>query len=405
MALAERSVLESTSDCMTLRRRPIRIAFVITGLEVGGAEMMLWKLLTRMDRARFEPCVLVLNSEENGMLPAFRQLASCEMLGLRPGWSALFGLHRLSAALKTHKPDLIQGWMYHANVAASLTAARMQPRVPVLWNIRATLMDRRQEKGLTALTIWVGGKLSSSPARIINNSMTSALEHERLGYASSNGVILPNGFDTEMFSPRQDARQSLRKSLGLEEDAMLIGLVARYHPMKDHRNFLHAARTVKAAHPQACFVLAGEGAASGNPELTRLISECGLSDSVYLLGRRNDMHLVTAALDILVSSSSSGEGFPNVVGEAMSCGVPCVVTDVGDCRDVVADTGLVVEPRDASGLARGIGRLIEAGSAARHALGLRARRRVLDKYSLDSIVRQYEELYAQVYLEHTERSV
>src|SRR5688500_15371618 len=169
MASAERSVLESTSDCMTLRRRPIRIAFVITGLEVGGAEMMLWKLLTRMDRARFEPCVLVLNSEENGMLPAFRQLASCEMLGLRPGWSALFGLHRLSAALKTHKPDLIQGWMYHANVAASLTAARMQPRVPVLWNIRATLMDRRQEKGLTALTIWVGGKLSSSPARIINN--------------------------------------------------------------------------------------------------------------------------------------------------------------------------------------------------------------------------------------------
>jgi glycosyltransferase involved in cell wall biosynthesis len=406
MGSPERSVLEGAVDCAASLRRPIRIAFVITGLELGGAEMMLWKLLTRMDRTRFEPCVLVLNSEEDGMLPAFRQLdAPCEMLGLRPGWRALFGLHRLSAALKKYKPDLIQGWMYHANLAASLTASRIQPRVPVLWNIRATIMDRRQEKGLTALLIWLGGKFSSSPVRIINNSNTSALEHERLGYSTSNGVILPNGFDTERFSPRQEARQELRKSLGLDEDAMLIGLVARYHPMKDHRNFLHAASIVKAAHPRACFVLAGESAAAGNPELTAVISECRLSQSVYLLGRRDDMHLVSAAFDILVSSSSSGEGFPNVVGEAMSCGVSCVVTDVGDCKDVVADTGLVVEPRNAAALAGAITRLIDGGSEMRHALGLRARRRVLDKYSLDSIVRQYEALYAQVYIEHTERSI
>lgn len=378
--------------------RPIRIAFVITGLAVGGAEMMLWKLLSRMDRAQFEPTVISLSGQAVEMLPAFQALGiRCEVLGWRASHHAITRMRPLAHTLRRLAPDVVQGWMYHGNIAATMAVRFARLDVPVLWNIRATLMERRHEKAATALIIRLGGLLSSSPARIINNSASSAAEHEqRRGYRAAKRVILPNGFDTDRFRPSPAARSALRRELRLAEDALLIGLIARYHPMKDHRTFLQSAALVAQRHPDAQFVMAGEGVDGANDALNALISEMGLGGRLHAIGPREDVHVVSAALDIQVSSSSSGEGFPNVIGEAMASGVPCVVTDVGDSADVVGEIGVSVPPRDPQALADGIARLIELGPEARATLGLRARARAIERFSLDAVVRRYEALYRQL---------
>jgi glycosyltransferase involved in cell wall biosynthesis len=268
----------------------------------------------------------------------------------------------------------------------------------VLWNIRGTLVDADHTPWTTALTIWAGGKLSSLPTRIINNSVASAAQHERrYGYDVSRRVILPNGFDTDLFRPSAEARAQLRAALDVPGDALLIGLIGRYHPMKEHGIFLRAAAVLGQTHPDVHFVLAGERVNAANAELSRLVEELGLGKRVHLLGRRDDMHVVAAALDIAASASSSGEGFPNVIGEAMSCGVPCVVTDVGDSALVVGDAGTSVQPRDVPALARALDALVTMDRGERARLGARARQRVVERFSLQSVVQQYESLYIEVH--------
>jgi glycosyltransferase involved in cell wall biosynthesis len=217
-------------------------------------------------------------------------------------------------------------------------------------------------------------------------------------------VVLPNGFDTIAFQPSEHARQTLRRALNVQPDAALVGLIGRYDPLKDHRNFLRAAALLKQRYPLMHVVLAGERLDASNKELEQVIRDFGLLNRVHLLGLRNDVNEVTAALDISVLSSSS-EGFPNVVGEAMSCEIPCVVTDVGDCAWIVGDTGRIVPPHDSQRLAKAIGELLEVGPAGRAALGKRARERIVQEFSLDSVVRRYQDLYEEVAVEsRTEQS-
>lgn len=359
---------------------------------------MLWKLLSRIDRSCFSPSVIALSTGADYMLQSFMTLGiPCELIGMTPGISAVGRVVRLASAIRNLSPDIVQGWMYHGNIAATLAAGIVRPRVPIMWNIRASLIEPSQRKPLTAFIIWAGGKLSASPARIINNSIVSAVEHERrFGYRSSKRVILPNGFDTEAFRPSMDARLGLRRSLDLSPDAFLVGRIGRYHPVKDHGNFLRAASILRDRHPQVHYVLAGEHIDDANTELSRMIGECDLRGHVHLLGRRMDMERVMAALDACTSSSSS-EAFPNVIGEAMSCAVPCVVTDVGDSASIVGEAGRAVPPRDPQALAQALASLIEMDAAQRAELGLRARQRIIDHFSLDKVVRQYEDLYVSVH--------
>lgn len=287
--------------------------------------------------------------------------------------------------------------MYHGNLAAQLAVVCSRERVPALWNIRGSSYNLKAEKPVTAAIIWLGGKLSGLPKRIINNSLISAIKHEeRLGYCAAKRVVIPNGFDTDKFAPSREARAGLRSELGISADAILIGLLARYHPMKDHASFLRAAAALLKDFPQTHFVLSGEGVGSGNDELRQLIERLAIAGRVHLLGERSDINRIAAALDILTSASAFGEGFPNVIGEAMACGVPCVVTDVGDSAFVIGQTGRVVPPRNASALAGAWRELIEMSEASRDDLGQAARQRVLENFSIAAIARRYEALYHQV---------
>lgn len=375
--------------------QPLRLAFVVTELSLGGAELMLWKLLSRIDRRRFEPRVFGLSARTDHTIDLFARIGvPCEVIGMQADARALAGLLRLAGRLRATRPHIVQGWLYHGNVAATLAVRLARCRSPVLWNIRGAPIpgDKARSRAVT----WLGAKLGRLPVRIVYNSTVSAAEHERMGYPSSKRLVVPNGFDTEAFRPSDVARAEMRSTLGLDKDALLVGLFARYHAVKDHENFLRAAALVSAAEPAVHFILAGEDVDASNRKLHDLIARLGLSDRAHLLGLRDDMPHLTAALDISVSSSFV-EGFPNVIGEAMSCAVPCVVTDVGDSAWVVGETGRSVRPRDAGALAAAILGVLAMKDADRTTLGRRARQRIVEHFSLPAVVGRYEALYDETH--------
>jgi len=236
------------------------------------------------------------------------------------------------------------------------------------------------------------GLLSAYPKKIIYNSHTGKDYHELIGYTSKKGIVVPNGFDTDIFIPLQQARLHIRKELGLPDNTLLIGMVSRYHSIKDHTTFLQAAAQMFKIKPNVKFILAGRGCDSENNDLISLIKHLDLDKTVFLLGERKDVPRLTAAFDI-ASSSSSSEGFANIIGEAMSCGVPCVVTDVGDSKWILGSGGVVVPPKNPEAMQKGWEQLIEISYSGRRKMGELGRQRIIDLFSIDSIARQYETLY------------
>jgi len=374
---------------------PWRVIFIITGLPTGGAEMMLLKLCSKLDRRRFAPYVISL-SDKGVIGPRIEALGiPVYALGMRPSRPSLTGALRLCKLILALRPNLIQGWMYHGNLAASLAARR----VPVIWGIRQSMYGLGKERPLTRLVIWLSALMSRYAVAITYNSRVSARQHEAFGFAPSRTCIIPNGFDTDVFRPNENDRLGIRQGLGLSDNALLIGLIGRYHPMKDHANFLAAAALLAKRFPNVYFLLAGNEVNADNPGLASMILELGLNDRIILLGARNDIPQLNAALDIASSSSAWGEGFPNVIGEAMACGVPCVVTDVGDSAWIIGGMGKVVAPGDPAALAAAWDSLIMLGRDERQALGLLARQRVIEMFSLESVVRQYERLFERMIAE------
>jgi glycosyltransferase involved in cell wall biosynthesis len=369
----------------------VSVLHLITGLSVGGAEMMLYKVLGGMDRSRFCNRVVSL-TDEGPMAARIRSLGvPVEAVGMRRGTVTLGGLSRLTARVRRQRPHILQGWMYHANLAG-LVCGRVGGARHILWNIRSANEDLRGRPLMTVLTVKGGAWLSSQPEAVLINSEAGRKFHEELGYRPRRWLVIPNGFDVKQFVPDPAARRTVRDELGLGPDAVLVGLVGRYHPVKDQPGFLRAALAVQAQPRDVHFVLAGADVVPGNPALAPVLAGQPAAARVHLLGECKDVPRLMAALDILVSSSV-GEGFPNVVGEAMACGVPCVVTDVGDSARIVGEAGMVVPPRDPAALAQAMQKLIDAGPDYRRRLGRAGRKRVEENFSLECVVRRYEELY------------
>lgn len=368
------------------------VVHIITGLSTGGAEMMLYNLLSRVDRLQFKPVVVSLMAR--GTLGD--RISALDIpvhaLEMQPGklpTPVIFW--KLIRTLRQLQPSIIQGWMYHGNIAAYI-ASLFTPKIPVIWGIHHSIAALNAEKQMTQVLIKLGAKISNSPKKIVFVSQTSRSQHEALGYCSQNSCVIPNGFDTVLFQPSSKARAEVRTALKLAPDTLLIGLFCRYHPMKDHANFLQAAAILTKKYP-VHFLLAGTDVTSANQNLHQLIDHLALSLQIHLLGERSDIPQLMAALDIATSASAYGEAFPLVVGEAMSCGVPCAVTDVGDSEWIVSNTGKVVPPKNPQALAEAWQELIELGSAGRTALGKAARVRIQENFALDAIVAQYQALY------------
>jgi glycosyltransferase involved in cell wall biosynthesis len=372
---------------------PLKICFVITGLNVGGAQIMLIKLLESLNRARFLPSVVCLGVE--GPLASRIRNLGIEVfcLDVPEGRWSLSGLIKLVKRLKQLKPQLLQGWMYHGNLAAQIATLAGFLRIPVIWNIRGSHTELTKEQFSTAIAIVVCGPLSYLARTVINNSSVSMRLHiKRLRYSQSNVAIIPNGFDTEQFKPSPMARRLLMSRVGLTSEKKLIGHIARLHPMKDHMTLLRAAALLLRDRRDVHFVLIGEGV-DASSRLSELADTLGIAEHVHMLGQQEIPNLIPG-FDLVTLTSAFGEGFPNVIGEAMASGVPCVVTDVGDCAYLVDDTGEVVLPKDVLALADRWRHILDLPESELLQLRKRARARMVEHFSLGAVVAQYEGLYA-----------
>ena len=374
----------------------VRVLHIANLLYTGGAETMLARLAERMDTSRFETRVLSITAV-GPIGERFREAGvSVESLAMRRGMPDPVGLARLVLGIRRCRPDVIQTWMYHADLLGGV-AARLAGRFPVVWGIRHTNLDPREHKRTTAWTMKACARLSRRLAsRIVCNSEAGLLLHAQLGYAADRMLVIHNGFDLGRLRPDAEARRSVREGLGIGAETPLIGYVARFHPQKDHRTFVRAAGMLRARRPEVRFLLCGREITSENAELAGWLREAEVAERCHLLGAREDVPRLTTALDLATCAAAYGESFPQVLGEAMACGVPCVTTDVGDSRVIVGDTGRTVAPGDPEALARAWEELLGLEPAARRLLGESARLRVQERYSLERIVGQYEELYASL---------
>ncbi len=374
----------------------MKVAHVIAGLEADGAETVLHRIASRMDPARFQNEVISLTD----LGPMAERLQSSGIavraLGMKRGSANPFPVLRLAGWLKKSQADVVQTWMYHADLLGGV-AARMAGK-PVIWSIHHTSLEPGQNKRSTIWTARTCASLSRRvPRRIVCVSEVSRTAHAKFGYDAAKMEVIPNGFDLREFAPDVESRVALRRELGLSEDTPLIGMAARFHVQKGHRNFVAAAAKLHARVPRAHFVLCGKGVDANNAELMHWIKQGGatLGSVCHLLGARTDMRRFFAAIDIAASSSLT-EAFPMAVGEAMACGTPCVVTNVGDSAMIVGNTGKIVPAEDPQALAQAWEELLAAGESARKQLGVAARRRVEQRFDLGAIVERYQELYREV---------
>jgi glycosyltransferase involved in cell wall biosynthesis len=299
---------------------------------------------------------------------------------------------RLAKIIRDFRPTVVQAWMYHANLIGGIAA--WLAGIPIVWAIHSCVLEPPRARRTTRWTVALCARLSRwLPDRIVAVSRASRDQHIAIGYDAGKFTVIPNGFDLEQYRPDSGSRREVRSELRVDATTVLIGLVARMDPVKDHLNFVRAAAHLARRQPHVRFLFCGEGTAE-DEGLNRAIIEAGLSNSFLLLGRRDDVPRIMNSLDIATLCSAAGEAFPLVVGEAMACGVPCVVTDLGDCSYLLGETGRLVPPRNPEALARAWEELVLLGPEGRRRLGLEARQRIERHFSLPRIAAEYAALYS-----------
>jgi len=349
---------------------------------------MLARLVTGCERERYRS--IVVSMTVPGAVGPLLDRAEVEWhtLGMRRGMADWHGATRLFRLLRELRPEILQTWLYHADLLGLLAQLRTPPFI-LFWNIRCT--ETVGVRTVRKILSWCSAK----PDAVIVNSLAGRRFHEQIGYRPRRWEHIPNGCDTSLFKFNEKARRDLRRELGIADEAIVVGLPARHHPMKDHATFLAAAARLAAVRPEAVFLLIGQGVDRSNRALRQLIEAHGIAARVKLLGERADMPDVYPVLDIATLSSAFGEGCPNVLIEAMSCGVPCVATDCGDAAEILGPTGTVVPLRNPEPLTAAWERLISLGSGARRSMGEEARQRIARSYDLQGIVGRYDALYSE----------
>ena len=374
----------------------MRVTHVITDLGVGGAQIMLQQLVSRLQVSGVSNTVIALG----GVSPRFEAMrrlgVALHSLGMRPPVPGPQKWLRLGRTIAASKPDVVHTWMYHADLMGGLIT-RLSRIAPVVWGLHHTPDKEERLKPLTKCIMRVNGLLSSRvPDRIVCCAHASKAAHAALGYDEQRMVVINNGFDIDLFRPDPDARRAVRQELHLDESTPVIGLMARFHPQKDHQTFIKAAVRLAAERADVRFILAGRAVNGENAELRAWLDESGLAGRVHLLGIRHDMPRLIAACDLITSSASVGEAFPLLLGEAMSCGVPCVTTDVGDSATLVGPTGRVVAPRDSVGMAAAWNAFLGMPVDERRRLGELARQRIASHFPLSACASAYRDVYEDV---------
>lgn len=385
-------------------RTKIKILHIITGLNTGGAERALYNLLSSDFRSKYE-CSVISLTDEGSYGVKLRDLGvPLHALNIRVGVSIFRSLIVLRGIIKQIDPDILQGWMYHGNLIASLARRFCGDEAAVGWNIRHSLYDLSSEKFMTRQVIKASRLMSGTADLIFYNSNVSRLQHEKYGFEPSRSTVNPNGFDTELLQPSVETARGVRRAIGISSDSNVVGHVARYHPMKDHAGFITAMITVLSKRADLVVLVIGRDVRANIEFLLDDQSE-SLKSRFYFLGERHDIYDLMQSMDILCLSSVWGEGFPNVLGEAMSLAVPCITTDVADSAEVVGDTGLVVPPGKPDKLADAVLYLLNLSKAERAGKGRAARKRIETKYVIRRNTDRYDKAYTRLYNYRKKRGI
>jgi glycosyltransferase involved in cell wall biosynthesis len=367
------------------------VVHLITDLDVGGAELTLLRLVSASPPSLRHHVVSLRGG--GALEEKFRSASvdvSCFDTRTLSGMAA--AVVKLAMLLHRKRPTVVMSWLYHADLVATL-ATRLAPPTRLIWNIRCADMDLRRYSRLTRTLPHILAPLSGFPERVLANSEAGRRAHAAYGYRPRRWEVLRNGVDATRFRPDPEARARARKEFGTGDDHLLVGLVARVDPMKGHADFLAAAAGLAPRHPSARFVLIGRQ--TEDEQITQLAEEMGLAPRLLVrTGERSDLEHLLPGLDVAVSASLS-EGFPNVVAEAMACGVPCVVTDVGDSAVIVGDSGRVVPKASPLALAQAISDILALDEGGRRMLGNAARARVESEFSEDECWRRYADVLRQ----------
>ena len=372
----------------------MRILHVINGLNVGGAEVMLAELLEQFKVQDDIDCAVVSlkdigeigeRLQENGI-----EVQALDMISGVPDIRGYFKLRRIAS---NFKPDLIQTWLQHADLLGGLVGKSLG--VPVVWGIHFSLASLGNTKWLHRVIahlcmLWA----EDLSAAVISCAHSSSADHIKAGYPKALIQTIPNGVSTQRFRPNNGARVALRQALDISDSCTVIGMVARYHPLKNHRLFLKAAARLREALPEVRFILCGSGVDQENRELVGLIERWGLADHIELLGVEWQMPQVYAGLDILTLCSDS-EAMPIVLAEAMSCGVPCVATDVGDCKALMGGLGAIVPSRPRA-LVEGWVSVLEELERGAERLREEVRERICADFSIEQSAERYLRVYREV---------
>lgn len=370
-----------------------KILHIIPELGIGGAEGMLLRLIGSKKSAEEHVLISLRRDDKN----ADRFLS----LGIKvyflnmsffPSPRVIWSCFRI---IKQERPSLVSTWLYLGDLVGTLSCLFLKNAPPIIWNIRCSDAQDKDWR----LPRWMVSKLLSilSPLadKIVCNSQKGIDYHKRIGYQNKHWYLVPNGFDTELYKPNTKAREELRRELGIPLDAHVIGIVARYDRLKDYPTFLTAAKEFQIKRPQTHFVLVGEGIAATNAALAPYLKEFVSLEKVHLLGKRADVANLLSAFDIFTLTSLS-EGFPNVIGEAMATEVFCVATDVGASKEILGETGYLIQPQNINQLKDAWEKALTMPASERLKQRAESRKRIQERYSLANIIKSYRNIYLEM---------
>jgi len=374
----------------------MKIVHIITGLGDGGAEGVLFRLC-KYDLKKEHIVISLKNEGKYGLLLKEKGI-NVICLDMNFGKVRVKDFLKLFRLLKKLKPDTIQTWMYHADFFGGIVS-RFAGFKNIFWNIRHTTLEPEESKKSTRLVVKLCARLSRViPKGIICCGEEVLRVHSELGYNKSKMKIICNGYDISLFKPSIKLRLFFRKEFDLNSKTLVLGMVGRFHPQKNHLGLLKALSIVKKCFKDFKFLLVGRDLNHNNLILVNEIKNQNLESNIVLINKRSDIPAVMNAIDINVLSSSSGEGFPNVLAEAMACGIPCVTTNIGDASLIVGHTGWVSPPNDSIALANSIIKAIKEKNRDKKLWSLRkqkCRNRIIENFSLDKMIKNYHSVWGE----------